>query len=419
MSISLKQFHSHNFSCYNFRPLWHLPTTVTATLIAKEYAKDDTEGVQDSVNQAIFVGTILAMIATPLMLFRPEAGLLSVLKGSAPAMKYAKPYLMIRAFAFLPGILSLVGMSAYRGTLDMVTPFKITCLTNLINAVLDPIMIFSLKMGVSGAAGATLAAEIVAAVTYMYLLTKKKLLNVKKLFRLPAWTKIKPLLKGGLGMQLRLIAMNITFLAVARVTQGIDPTGVAAAAHAMALQTFQIGGVVLLALSVVSQTVIPADMAEKVNEDTGEKEGGLRVARDTSNRMMSWGLVLGTLLGALQIVALPWIFRATPMQEVRDAAKAPAIIASVLQAINGLVFIGEGVMVGCGNFMQLAASTSLATVGCLWALKTFPSKFGLSGVWMGFGVFNLIRLAGVWIHQYRTSPITPKLVQESETSASL
>ena len=44
-----------------------------------------------------------------------------------------------------------------------------------------------------------------------------------------------------------------------------------------------------------------------------EMEGGLRTARATSNRMMSWGLLSGVILGALQIAALPVIFKATPM----------------------------------------------------------------------------------------------------------
>ena len=211
--------------------------------------------------------------------------------------------------------------------------------------------------------------------------------------------------------------MNITFLAVARVTQGMDPTGVAAAAHALALQTFQMGGVVLFALSTVAQAVIPADMVVKKDEITGKTTGGVKAARATSNRIMSWGLLAGIFLGAAQVAALPFIFKATPMENVRSAARTPAIVASVLQAINGLVFVGEGVMTGCQNFLQLALSTCVATAGCLWALKVFPARFGLTGVWMGFGVFNLLRLAGVWIHQFRTSPITPEKVREAEASS--
>ena len=270
----------------------------------------------------------------------------------------------------------------------------------MINCLLDPLLIFGLNMGLKGNALSTLFSEVVSGITFLVLLAKRDLIKVSKLFRLPSWSKLAPLIRGGFAMQLRLIAFNITFIAVARVTQGIDKTGVAAAAHEMALQTFQLGGVVLMALSVVAQIVIPNELHSA--------KGGIKAARVTSNRMMAWGLILGTVLGGLQVLVLPLIQKATPMEEVRVAARAPAILASVLQIINGLVFIGEGVMSGCGDFMQLAISTIVATVGCLAALNVFPKRHGLTGVWMGFGVFNVLRLSGVAIHQFQTSSIAPR-----------
>jgi Na+-driven multidrug efflux pump len=91
------------------------------------------------------------------------------------------------------------------------------------------------------------------------------------------------------------------------------------------------------------------------------------------------------------------------MQDVRDAAPATSILASVLQSINGLVFIGEGVMSGCGNFMQLAISAIVATVGCIVALDIFPKQYGDTGVWMSFGVFNILRLMAVLFRRHCSS----------------
>jgi len=80
-----------------------------------------------------------------------------------------------------------------------------------------------------------------------------------------------------------------------------------------------------------------------------------------------------------------------------------AIVAFVLFQ-NGLVFVGEGVMIGCGSFMQVSITTVIASAGCMWALSTFPQVYGLSGVWMAFGVFNTLRLAGVLWYQFRSGP---------------
>jgi len=300
--------------------------------------------------------------------------------------------------------------------MDTMTPLKISLFANVLNAVMDPLLIFNAKMGVSGAALATLASELCSAVLFVWLMWKKKLISASKLFRLPKLEYMMPLLKGGAALQLRNFALNLTFLAVTRVTQSIDETGVAAAAHAMAIQTFQIGGIVLLALSTVAQFIVPGDMVEKVDEKTGEKSGGPKAARATVNRLMSWGLILGTILGSLQILILPKLLQASPVEEVRTAAKIPALLGSVYQCFNGLVFIGEGVMVGTGSFMQLSISTVIATLGTLVALKELPPRFGLTGVWMGFGVFNILRLAGVAVHQLYNGPLSSRAINQIETS---
>merc|ERR1712086_790530 len=364
------------------------------------------EDLQDAISQALIVGVGISLLGSALMLRYPEKILSSVLKEGAPALQYARPYLFIRSFAFLPSLISLIGFSAFRGTLDTSTPLKISATSNMFNAILDPILMFTLGLGVPGAALATLGAEIISASGFFYLMLKRKMIRWSKLFRLPRWDQLKPLLEGGAALQLRNVALNLTFLAVARVTQSLDDTGVAAAAHALAIQVFQLGGVVLLALSVVAQTVVPNELVEKVDALTGKQTGGKRAAKNVVNRLMSWGFVLGVSLGSLQLLMLPLLQKSSPLEEVRKAAVIPSILASVYQIMNGLVFIGEGVMVGCGNFLQLSMSTVVATTAALISLNTLPKMFGLTGVWMSFGVFNTFRLAGVWLHQTKTGPLS-------------
>ena len=292
--------------------------------------------------------------------------------------------------------------------MDTTTPVRISFFANVFHALLVPVFVFSLSMGVSGAALATLIAEAISAVTYMVLMAQKSLIQMNKVFKIPDMTKVMEMIKGGLALQLRNIAFNLTFITVTRMTQAIDSSGVAPAAHAMALQTFQVGGIVLLALSVVAQTMIPGALVETYDEAQQRVVGGVEHARATVNRLMSWGMILGAALGALQIVLLPFILKSTPLQEVRDAARLPAYMASALQIINGAVFIGEGVMVGTGSFLFLSLSTALASVGCVTALYLLTPRFGLAGIWMGFAVFNSVRLVCVWLHQHILGPLARK-----------
>jgi Na+-driven multidrug efflux pump len=71
-------------------------------------------------------------------------------------------------------------------------------------------------------------------------------------------------------------------------------------------------------------------------------------------------------------------------------------------------------MSGCGDFMFLAISTIIATGGCLAALNVFPQEHGVTGVWMGFGVFNMLRLSGVAIHQFYASPFAPRKLKDQK-----
>lgn len=382
--------------------------SVSATLISKAHASGDKKGVQDAAAQALLVGSVLASLSSLLLFWKPNLVLSSVLTSAAPAMEYARPYLFVRSFAFLPAVISLVGFSTFRGVLETVTPVKISLFANLFNALLDPILIFTLGWGVTGAAVATLVAEVLSACLYVRLLWKRQLLRKPSLVP----KQLKTLLKGGAALQLRNVALNVAFLAVARVTLSIDPTGVAAAAHALAIQVFQVGGIVLLGLSTVAQTVVPNDLVQRYDEQQQKVVGGKEAARSTVRRLMSWGLLLGVALGSIQIALLPIIQKGNPLKEVQEAARIPSILASFYQIMNGLVFIGEGVMVGTGSFLQLSLSTVIATGGLLWALKTFPPLLGLSGVWVGFGVFNVMRLAGVSYHQFINGPLATRRIRE-------
>ena len=124
--------------------------SVTATLISKENAQNNSEGVQDAICQALVVGVFMALVSSIVLLGYPEQVLGSVLPAGAPALRYAKPYLLIRSFAFIPALISLVGFSAFRGILDTMTPVKISLFANVFNAILDPILIFTFAMGVPG-----------------------------------------------------------------------------------------------------------------------------------------------------------------------------------------------------------------------------------------------------------------------------
>ena len=96
-------------------------------------------------------------------------------------------------------------------------------------------------------------AEVISFMLYIRALLKRRMMRATKAVRIPSLSALKPLLLGGIGVQLRAVSLNVAFIAVTKTTQALDKTGTAAAAHAITVQLWQLGGVVLLALSVTAR----------------------------------------------------------------------------------------------------------------------------------------------------------------------
>jgi len=344
-------------------------------------------------------------------------GIVGVAAGSVTAHQ-AAPYVGYRALTFIPAIVSTVGFAAFRGTLDVMTPMKITLASQMLNVVLDPLFIFGVgtfkAMGVAGAAIATSISEIFSAGLYTTLLVKRKLVDLKDMFRPPSAAALGTLLVGGAGVQLRAVAQNITFLAVMRAILTMDSTGTAAAAHTISSQVFQLGVIAILALSTIATILIPQRM-------NSMEKGGPREAKRVADRLLVWGVVIGVILAVLQAGAIPFLGVFSSLSEVQEQAKMPCIIGALLQPLNGIVFVGEGLMQGHQAFLRLAAGMFVSTGAMLVALNIYGNS--LAGVWFCFTVFNTFRLFFGLRHHFFDGPLAPRHIDatiaklEVETAA--
>ena len=312
-------------------------------------------------------------------------------------MQHAIPFLRIRAFSFLPMLVSFVGFSTFRGVMEVGTAVKVALAANFVTLVLDPVFIHVLGLGVRGSAFAAVSGDLVNSIIYFRLLSSKNLIRWEKISRLPSWRSIAPLLEGGIALQIRSFVINLTQLMVTRVIQSIDENGIAPAAHALAMQTFMMGGIFLGALGMATQTMIP-NALQRRKDDTSENGGAsVPYVQALTRRLLQWGVGVGVVIGILEFVFLPIILKSSPLQEVREAARVPALLSISFQWINGLVNVGEGVMMGNGRFVRLATNMIVAAIGYVGALLFFPNMLGLTGVWCSLAIFVLLRASGVFV----------------------
>lgn len=369
---------------------------VTVPLVAKAHAAGNTEEVQRQVGGALFLSLCLGSLVTLLVGLGNSRWL--TLIGTSAALQYSRPYLLGRLPGVVPDAMSTVGFSSFRGMQDAMTPLKISAVASLINLVLDPLLMFNCGLGMAGAALATATSQLFAGCTYLTLLLRRGLVKFSTLLRPPSKELLQRIAAAGGAVQIRNVALNIAFVAITKTTQGLDATGVSAAAHAVTIALWQLGGVVLFAMGSVATILTSAEI--------GKKDATPEAARAVARRVLSWGALLGGGLGLMQLLGLPLLGLFTPLPEVRKAARIPSIIGAFLQCINGVVFVGEGLMLSAGAYPALAAGQVAATLSFLLALRLAPST--LVSVWLCFWVFNGVRLANfIKFFWFSKSPLLP------------
>ena len=306
---------------------------ITAPLVASAVASNDTEEAQRRVCESLFLCNLLGFLGTFLLVAFPRRILSAlVLPADAPAMEFAAPYLRWRAIGMVPSLISATGFAAYRGMLNTVTPLKVSLMTNAVNLILDPLMIFSSGFGFVGAAIATAVSETLGGITYLKLLLRRKLARWSLILRPPSFKSLLPLLQGGAAMLIRQLALNVGFLVATRRAQLMDPSGVAGAAYGITMQIYSVGIILLVAMQSTAAALVPASLAK-----SGRKE-----ARKCADRLFAWSSLVGLVLGVAQYALLPVlvpIFSTLP--EVREAVRVPALIASLIHVVNGPVLAGE------------------------------------------------------------------------------
>jgi putative MATE family efflux protein len=143
-----------------------------SAVISRMIGAGDQHKALLSVGQAILFSLVFGLVLTPIVFFGQE-GLLSVLSRDnilGIACDYMLPYSVFTVAIVVNGV--IVGILNGQGATHY--SMWLTVVQAVINIALDPILIYSLGMGLQGAAVATVAATIVSAGIGCLLLVSKK-----------------------------------------------------------------------------------------------------------------------------------------------------------------------------------------------------------------------------------------------------
>lgn len=159
-------------------------------LIAKSIGKEDHKKAARETTDSIMLTLLLTgiFITIGLLTIGPTFTLLGA-DGDTAAM--AKEYMQIWYFALFFVSVPFVGNSAIRATGDAKTPTYIMLFAVIVNAILDPILIFGYlefpAMGLKGAAIATaISRGLTMVISFYVLIRRDKLIT----FEIPTWKVI-------------------------------------------------------------------------------------------------------------------------------------------------------------------------------------------------------------------------------------
>ena len=186
-----------------------LGSGVTAS-IARFIGSDDKVNADNAAEHAIVMAFVISALLTSLGLLYGKQILVKI--GCTPeVLPQAWEYLKVSCYGLSFGVFSGFFRSILAGEGDMKFPMILAGIGTVLNIILDPIFIFTLNFGVSGAAWATTISQMIICIIFIYMLFFKDHAYVQ--FKLrdfnPSYFILVDIIKVGLPASMSMIVMAI------------------------------------------------------------------------------------------------------------------------------------------------------------------------------------------------------------------
>ena len=306
--------------------------------------------------------------------------LVSAMGATGAVKTNALIYLRISLFGVPALLLVMAGTGYLRGLQDTRTPLVIAVGTGALNLVLELVLVYGFDQGIGASALTTVAAQWVAAAIYLQRVGRAGSAHGVDFGPHPA--SLRRLGAVGRDLLVRTIALRASLLVTTAVATRMGTVEVAA--HQIAFELWSFLAMALDAIAIAGQAL--------VGRALGASDG--RSARGAGRRMIEWGIAFGAVVGvavlALRTV-LPHLFSDDP--EVIALATFVLLWLAVLQPVNAIAFVLDGILIGAGDMRFLAwAMAGAAAVFIPAAIAVAATGAGIGWLWAALGLLMVTRV---------------------------
>jgi Na+-driven multidrug efflux pump len=317
----------------------------------------------------------------------------------------AHEYVKIRALSMPTSLLGGVLQAALLGAKDSVTPLVSILYSTIVNVFGDYLLVTRYRMGLKGAAIATLLAQLAGTAAMIPAAREKLLSRGSSLGLLPRLiTKGTPdeidsrtFLKFAAPVLTLILGKISAFGFMTNAAAGLPGQPVTLAAHQIALSLFFFASPFMEVISQTAQTFLPAYGVLPPGAGAGRKGADPREWRAASDRLvlrlekigLLAGIVVASVVGSI-VAFFPGVV--TKDAAVRAAARplAPILAAGIL--LTAPVAVSEGTLIARKELSYLAGVYLLSTALLPPVLRRIRAGGGaVSQVWACFALFQLFR----------------------------
>lgn len=356
----------------------------TSAVIAKSYGKKDEQFAKCSATSALILAAVIVGLLSYIgYVFTEEIfHLLGASKELIPLIRNYLDYWFLGS-VFLIG--PMIGNAVLRASGDTKTPSLVMGLGGVINAILDPILIFGLgpipAMGIKGAAIATLISWLVGTTFVLYIISyKRNLIHVSWAFFKKFAQSSKSILHIGLPAA---GANMLTPIAAAILTAIVAKYGDSAvAAFGVGSRIESIACLVVLALSMTLPPFISQNLGA----------GHMRRVEEGFKTSIKFVMAWQVLIYVLLVILAPWIAQAFSKEEsVADIIKLFIWILPLGYGLQGIIILTNSSFNALHKPMSALALSIVRLFVCYVPLAYLGSKiYGMEGFFIGALLGNVI-----------------------------